>query len=191
MPHSKSSPLVPVDGIVIDRPMGKTFGLAALASLFFSFGAFLIWAKVSQKLNGLHEGQRGITLWGLAVGICAVVSSPFMVAYLLRSWWVKNRLVIALDRLQIVERLGGKDVVMLQIPFANIASVKYDATEGRLGIDLKDLDDPGTYVGSFLDFKLSMAHFGRHFCITYGYRGGPAAITAEIEEEMKRWSGTT
>jgi hypothetical protein len=191
MPDSNISPPVPVDGMAIDRPMGKTIGLATLALLLFPFGVMLIWAKVSQELNGLREGQSEITLWGLVAGICAAVSSPVMVAHLLRSFWVRNRVIIAFDRLQIVEHLGGKDVVLLQIPFANIASVTYDATEGQVGINLKDPDDPGTYVGSFLDFKLSMKHCGRHFCITNEYRGGPEAIAAEIEREMKRWSGMT
>jgi hypothetical protein len=188
MENSKSPPQ-PADGLVFGRSAAKTFGLILLNFLLILFGVFLIWAKVTDQVLDPGPHERRVTWWGLLIGIGAVLGGPVMAFLLLRSLLVRRRLVIALDRLQMIERLGGEDVVVLQIPFANIAEVKYEATstERRVGIDLHRLDDPETYARS-ANFGVNASVDGRHFCISGGYQGGPRAIATEIERAYGRWA---
>lgn len=190
MTNDKPSPPTPVAGVVFGRSAVKAFGFIVLNVLLFLFGVFLIWAKVTNQVLGSGQDTRQVTWWGLLLGVGAVLSAPYMIGALVWALWVNRRLVIGADRLQVVEYLGGQDTVVLQIPFSNIAEVKYEATqtERRVGIDLRRLDDPETYAGSE-NFLNNAAATGRHFCITGGYEGGPRAIATAIAQASERWPG--
>ena len=103
----------------------------------------------------------------------------------------RRRLIVGTDRIQLVELVGNDDTVVLQIPYSNLAEVKYEATRShrRVGIDLLDLNDPETYAPR-TNFETRRRAIGRHFCITVGYEGGP---TRDCERdywchcEMAKW----
>lgn len=154
----------------------------------FLFGLFLVTVKVSQEFFGL--GGRQVTLWGLVVGLVMAGAGPITIWNLARTYWAKHRLVLGFDRLQIVEHRNGEDVVLLQIPYANIAYVGYDLEQGRAGIDLKSIDDPDTLGGDDVDFQVFKEHLGRHYSITYGYHDGPEAIAEEIHFAIQKWAAT-
>jgi hypothetical protein len=181
----------PIAGVVYPRSTIKTFGLILLAMLFFPVGCFLVWAKIRTEFYGPGPGGREITWYGLLLGIVGVVGAPIMVYQLARSLWVRRRLVIGADRLQILECRGSDDLVVMQIPFANIMNVQYDVTttERRVAIDLLDPDDAESY-GDGADFRVNANILGRHYCITEAFRGGAAEIAAEIQKTMKIWQAT-
>ena len=180
---------VPVNGIVIPRSQVKTLGLIVLAVLFFPVGCFLVWAKVQTELFGPSSGGREITWYGLLLGILGVVGAPIMVYQLARSLWVQRRLIIGSDRIQIVESLDGADVVVFQIPFANIALVEYEvtATDRRVAIDLNNPDDPESFAED-VSFRAIANSLGRHYCITEAFQDGPDEIADEIKQALKSWS---
>jgi hypothetical protein len=122
----------------------------------------------------------------MVTGIGLAVGSPLMIFRLVRSWWVRRRLVVGSDCLQVVEHLGGEDTVVLQIPYANIAEFKYEKGARRVGIDLHCLDDPNTYAGGE-NFRGNRQSDGRHYCILVGYRSGPRAIATELERAYLMW----
>jgi hypothetical protein len=189
MSESKPSPPRPVEGVVFGRSAFKTVGFIVLNVLLFLFGLFLIWAKLTDQVLLPGENPKQVTWWGLLIGIGLVLGCPLMIGMLMRSLWVKRRLIIGPDRLQVVELLGGEDTVVLQIPFANIAEFKYEATdtERRVGIDPHHLDDPDTYARGE-DFAVNEGVQGRHFCISGGYQGGPRAIGTALEQASEKWA---
>jgi hypothetical protein len=185
--NTPSAP-APVEGVVFRRSTVKMVGLIALNVLLFLLGLWLIWAKVMGRV--LFADQE-VTWWGLLIGIGVVLLAPVWVALLLRSWWVRRRLVVGADRLQVVEYLRGRDIVVLQIPYANLAEFKYEAPDEwgrRIGIDLRRLDDPETYSRRG-DFAINQGSEGRHYSIGGGYRGGLRKIAAEIRRAYDQWDG--
>ena len=180
----------PVDGLVIHRSKTKTFVLLLLAILAFPIGCGLIWARVQGELA--EEASRTqITVYGLVVGVIAVLGSPVMIYQLMRSLWVRRRFVVGADRIQILENVYGKDVVVFQIPYANIASVAYEvtSTDRQMVIDLINADDPETYAAEDEgDFKTTKNQQGHHYCTYEAFQGGPHALVAEIQKAMKVWA---
>lgn len=190
MTRKKPPPPTPVDGLVFGRSATKTIGLIVVNVLLFLFGVFLIWAWATDQVLNPGPNALRVTWWGVLLGVGVVLGAPFFAVLLLRSLWVKRRLVVGSDRLQVVEHLGGEDTVVLQIPFANMAEFKYEATETerRVGIDLRRLNDPETYARSD-NFEVNQQFQGRHFCISGGYQGGPSSIATALERAYERWSG--
>ncbi len=181
------TPPAVVDGVVFGRSPAKTAGLIALCVLGGLFGLLLVFGYFKER----EPGRTYITWWGLAIGLLLVFGMPTMSLLLARALWVRRRLVVGVDRLQMVERRRGEDVVVLQLPFANIAEMKYEAVDEltwRLGIDLEELDDPDSYIwfNTFTDNKRSD---GRHFSVTGGYTASTKAITKELKRAYETWAG--
>ncbi len=180
-----TTPPAVADGVVFGRSPAKIAGLIALNGFGFLFGIFLVWAFFKERA----PGETQITWWGLLVGLVFASVTPIISLLLARSLWVRRRLVIAPDRLQMVESRRGADVVVMQIPFANIAEMKSEATEleRRVGIDLHWLDDPDTYDRWDM-FASNRQSDGRHFCVSGGYVGGPRVIFKALDEAYGRWA---
>jgi hypothetical protein len=185
----RKPPPPPVDGVAFGRSAAKTIGFFVLNVLFLFVGVVLIWAKVTNQVFDLGGSPKHVTWPGLIIGIMAVLSAPAMAATMVRSLWFQRRLVVAADRLQMVERHGGQDVVVLQIPYANVAWMGYEVTprERRVGIDLLRLADPDTYAKGE-NFEMNSGIHGRHLCIVAGYQGGPRAIGTVIERAFAEWA---
>ncbi len=181
------SPPAVVDGVVYGRSLAKTAGLIALCVLGGLFGLLLVFGYFNER----EPGRTYITWWGLAIGLLLVFTMPIMSLLLARALLVRRRLVVGVDRLQMVERLRGEDVVVLQIPFANIAEMKYEAVDDltwRLGIDLEKHDDPDSHI-RFNTFTGNKASDGRHFSVTGGYAASTKAITKELKQAYDAWMG--
>jgi len=185
-------PFFPVaqDGIAFRRSIIKTFVFVFLYFLMFCLGLFLTWAKITHQVLDPGPDPKAVTWWGLLIGIAMILLAPLGIKQLVRSLWVKNRLVIASDRLQIIERLSGQDTVVLQIPYSNIADFKYETTksERRIGIDLRNIADPETYAPK-VKFEQNKKVQGRHICFSGGYRRGVKAIAAEMKQAYAKWAG--
>lgn len=182
------SPLTPavVDGVIFRRSFAKTAGLIALNGVGFFYGFLFVRGWFQDH----PEKEMKITWWGLLVGFMLVMVTPVMVVLLVRSLWVNRRLIVGVDRVQLVERLHGEDVVVLQIPYDNIAELKHESEDefsNRVGIDLRELDDPDTYAGSHM-FLLNKQSDGRHFCIKGGYSAKLRVISKTLEHAYEAWA---
>ncbi len=179
----------PIDGVVFERSAAKIFGFIVLNAVLFLFGVFLIWAKLTGQVLDRGSNEKQVTWWGLLLGVVAVLGAPAMTFRLVRSLWVRRRLVVGSDRLQVLEHLRGQDTVVVQIPFANIAEIKYEATktDRRVGIDLVEIDDAKTYA-PHENFRRNRQFEGRHYCISGGYEGGPRLIATAIKRAYNKWA---
>jgi hypothetical protein len=187
MNHEITPPL-PVGGIVFGRSISKTIGFLVLNIVFLIMGVCMIWAKLTGQVLDRGANPEVVNWWGLLIGIGAVIFAPLTIMQMIRSLWVKRRIVIGQDRIQMVELHNSQDVVILQIPFANIAEAKYEATssERRVGITLQHLDED-TYA-LHEKFETNLKTKGRHYCITSGYVGGPRAIATAIDRAFSLWN---
>jgi hypothetical protein len=208
MSYNKPNPPRPVTGIVFARSLTKTFGLIALWAVLGYLGVCALWGPVVNKKQSEVPAEQ------LLVGIGLVLVGPLMITRLVRSCWVRQRLVIGPDCLQVVEQLGAvyaEDTVVLHIPYANIADFKYEDNPVRVGIDLHCLDDPETYAPkeNFEWNKRSKEHHALplirglantarlpwpkqatewHYCILVGYQQGPRAIANALGQEYSKWA---
>ena len=154
----------------------------------FLFGMLLVWSKIRDEVWGPIPGADRVTWYGLVFGVCAMLRAPWAIYGLVRSLRARRRLIVGVDRIQLVELAHNDDSVVLQIPYSNFAEVKYEATRShrRVGIDLLDLNDPETYAPG-TNFESRRRAIGRHFCITVGYEGGPSAIASAIIDAIAKW----
>jgi hypothetical protein len=184
---SKERPL-PVTGVVFARSAAKTFGLLLLSILCLLFGALLIWAKIVD----LEFASKKVTWWGLLIGIGCLLGGPMWAYALIRAFWLKRRLIVGDDRLQILEERAGQDSVVLQLPYDNIATVQYEVTKTnrRVAIDLLDLEDEETYAPG-TRFSTNQVTEGRHYCVEAGFQSGPRKIADTIESAFGRWKQET
>jgi hypothetical protein len=173
MDQRDHSPPVPIDGAVFARSEVSTLGLIALYGILGLLG----WCIFFSPKLGIKR---------LFVGIIMMVVGPLQILREAGSWWVRRRLIVGSDCIQVIEHRGGEDRVVLQIPYANIADFKYEDNPRRVWIDLYQLDDPNTYAPSE-NFKSNRQSNGRHYSIQVGYRIGPRAIADEIEEAYSNW----
>ncbi len=182
-----TAPLKSVTGEVYKRSILKTIGSIVFLIFLFFFGLLLVWAwwtgATFQRLGEAHT----VTWWGLLIGIGSVLGSPILIVSLIRRALLGERLIIGSDRLQIVRTQGGRDVVRVQIPFANVAECSYEVTESerRIGIDVANPSDPATYVqGEQLAANKELR--GWHYILEGGYQTGVAAIHKKLAEKMEQ-----
>jgi hypothetical protein len=122
------------------------------------------------------------TFWGFLIGIGIVLVTPLLVVSMILELLARERLVIGSDRLQIIRRLRGHDVVSLQIPFVNVTKCSFEKTANRIGIDLAALDDPATYKQDDLKGKKPLTD--RHYVLEDNYQTRLVAIHEKLVERM-------
>ncbi|GEM_PF-3471401 len=171
---------VPVEGVIFERSRARTLGLTVCWVVLSAWGMCMF--------SGALNGNADLGIKGLLFGIVLMIGAPIMILREVRSLWVRRRLIIGSDCIQVIERLAGEDRVVLQLPFANIAEVKYEENRRRVGIDLHRLDDADTYA-PWEKFKGNRQSSGRHYCIPVGYRSGPRVIASKIEKAYSLWAG--
>lgn len=170
-----------VTGEVIKRSLLKTAGLILVLILFFIFALFLVWVWCVTTLSNATAGTLCTATAAILLG------APILAVSLIHRLLVRERLVIGNDRLQIIRRFRGRDVVCLQIPFVNITECTYDATDPKrrlgIGIDLADLDDSATYLKGE-DLKVNKELKGWHYVLEGGYQTDLVAIHKMLVERM-------
>ncbi|HZZ42612.1 MAG TPA: hypothetical protein VFE58_06720 [Tepidisphaeraceae bacterium] len=190
--HYASPPPAPpaVQGTLIGRSASKTVVMLGVNALLFVFGAFLVWAKMTGLTLDAGSQPKQVTWWGYLIGMAGVLLTPVACYRLLRAFWVRERLVIGADRLQVIERRPEGDAVTLQIPYKNIADVRYETTSSdrRVSVTLHDVNDPATYALR-PRFRETHEATGRHLHIGSGYRSGPREIAAALQGAFVAWGG--
>src|SRR5262245_48005784 len=135
-------------GEVIGRSVVKAVVTIAFLTLAFLFCFFLVWKGFSgdAPLRGVAT-PTGVSRGALIAGLLLLVATPILVGFIVYQLLARHRLALGRDRFQLVARHRGQDVVLNEIPYANVAEVKYQKNAGfqQIGFRLKDLDDPDTY----------------------------------------------
>src|SRR5262249_37143567 len=91
-------------------------------------------------------GEKEMSCWAAGLAVVMALVFPAAAAFQVYLLRVRERLVLGEDRFQVVHRVKGRDVVVTQLPYANIAEIvpQGDPME-RIGIDLHELDDPHSF----------------------------------------------
>lgn len=142
MPDPHDSHPDPVDG--------TTFGPSARKGLYAVLGALflvLIGTIVVVWRFAVPDGDTRpsvfLTLGAVALALLGAVFVVLSIVMMMR----KRRVVIGTDRVQIVQGVGGVDVVMAQLMFANVAGLVMMKHEGGrdVRVRLTDRGAEGTY----------------------------------------------
>ncbi len=185
MSEAREDHAEPVAGEVIGRSIGKILGMSIVLPpiVLVGFGLTAGWLT-GRVTDDLVEGPSVVTFWGFLVGLFMLLAGPLWLASLVRRLLIRERLVLGSDRLQVVRRQDGRDVVLVQLPYDNIADVVYgvDDFSRFLKIDLKDPDDPKTFGE---DFDHNKETTGHHYIFGSGYRASAATLLEKLNEKMQ------
>ena len=131
------------------------------------------------------------SIWLLVVGLLAVVICPAAIAMGVYRLRIKERLILGADRLQIVHRIQGEDQVIAQVPYANVALLRWEGGKqsNYVGIDIADLAEANTYEKKDQDFSTTKSARGFHIVIDPGYAESLATIYAMLVERVKPFQG--
>lgn len=146
--------LGPVEGPVIPSSRKEAALLLGAFTLLLVAGVLmvLLWWVSGGAL------PLKLALVGGAAAFVAALGVPWFVSYLIAP----PRLVLGKDRVQVVR---GESRVVVQIPYANVTGVSVvKARDARsIRIDLRDADDPDTYLGGRKrqSFELSPTLYAR------------------------------
>jgi membrane protein YdbS with pleckstrin-like domain len=159
----KSKQAVPVEGDVI--------GLSALAMIASMTVCAILTLVAIVGLIAYFTPGSGLSVWALVAGIAVVVLCPLIVLFQVHLLKVKERLVLGADRFQVLHCVGGEDVVVTQIPYANIKEVTFESggNQRRVGIDLHDMEEPQTFQTKG-DFEITRNLNGFDYVIGGGYK---------------------
>jgi hypothetical protein len=164
---------------------GVVIGVSALAMAgMMAVMVVLTLAGLGMVLSWFFT--RDASIWLLIVGLVFVVLGPAAIAGGIYRMRIKERLILAADRLQLVRRFQDEDQVILQVPYANISAIRFEHGTQRnyVGIDVADLADADTYSKDN-NFTTIKDIRGFHVVIDPGYTQGLAFIYAMIVERMK------
>lgn len=180
-----SPPLKPVDGVVIRRPVFSTFAFLFALAVALVYMSALLWEMIDDKTGF----DPGVDVARLVVHVAAMLLIPLAAVLAWAGLRQNRRMVLGVDRLQVLERERGRDVIALQIPYANLADVQYGPTKtGRLGlcIALDDLYDSQTFAAGER-FDANWSELGYHLVLPGGYQRSLNDIAQELQLARGRW----
>ena len=155
------APPTPVEGEVIGVSTLAMIGMMIVCGILtlVGLGALAVYFAVA-----------GTGVWVLVLGLVLLVFGPAGIAMGVIRMGAKERLILGADRFQVVNRIKGEDVVMIQIPYANIAGLVFESGDqsNRIGIELADLTDPETYERD-PTFESTKSVRGNHYVLDGGY----------------------
>jgi hypothetical protein len=164
---------------------GTVIGVSALAMYaMMTVMTVLALAGLGMVISWLVTADASI--WLLLVGLVFVLLGPAAIAGGVYRMRIKERLILGADRLQIVHRVRGEDRVITQVPYANVAAIRWEGgtQNNYVGIDLADLADADTYQKND-DFTAIKGVRGFHVIIDPGYTEPLATIYALLVERVK------
>jgi hypothetical protein len=142
--------------------------IAMLASMVVMAVLFIVGAGMVTAYFG---SGKEYSVWLPIVGFVFLVLCPAVIVFQINLLRVKERLVLGEDRFQVVHRIKGEDVVVTQIPYANLAKITYEDEPGkqRVGLDIRELDEPNTFEKTD-GFEIFQNINGFHYVIAGGYK---------------------
>jgi len=180
----------PVTGDVIPRSTAKTIGGIILALIMFLASVLIAVAYFAGFALPLPGGSVMINWLGGALACFGVLVTPLLILGLGFMLITKERIVLASDRLQRLQQLGGTDKVRTQIPYRNISRCDHVKEEGVrfLGIDLLDPDDAETFNADS-NFSREKKTYGWHFRIQGGFQEDVRTIQQMLAEKLEAFQG--
>ena len=190
-------PPSPIEGIVFERSVTETIKGIVIGLCLFLVGLFLIWSKLTNRIFGAGDDTKEITWIGLLFGLFMMLIGLGYAMGMIWVMWVKQRWVIGIDRLQMLEHRNGEDVVIVQIPFTNIGKVNYlkDSNDAEyVTIIFCNFDDPDTYSNkhyfphdTIKCFEIEFQNSGYHTCIMSGFKRSPREMATAIQKAYAKW----
>ena len=168
---------------------GTTFGPSARKGLFGVFGGlfFVLVTAVVVVWRFAADGDNRpgvfLTLGALVLGMLGALFIGLSVVQIAR----KRRVVIGIDRVQIVQGAGDEDVVVAQVMFANVAGLMMLKHEGGrdVRVRLVDRGAGGTYdVTNAIRTRQSG---GFEFAIFDEYKGKIDDLLEALDEAVRAW----
>jgi hypothetical protein len=168
-----------VSGYVIRVSVLKMIGMMAVATVLslVGLGMVVYWFAT-----------EGASIWVLTMGLLMLVFGPAGVGLGIYQLKVKERLIVAADRFQIIHRVQGEDEVVTQIPYSNISKITCERGSQRnhVGIDLAELDRPETYQKSN-NFETIKSVNGFHCVIYEGYTEALETIYEMLKARLEEY----
>lgn len=180
---------VPVSGDVIRRSAKMLVGGMFLAVASFLFGLALFWAYWNDFIIPIGGLRYQVTEEGALFGFLTLLFAPVGFGVAAFPLLARQRIVIGSDRVQMIRGRAGRERVIDQIPYWNIAdSASVTGEAGRyVGVDLFDLDDPDTFAS--WDFEKSKKTFGCHWRIWGSHELPPDVIHEMLDARVTDYLG--
>jgi hypothetical protein len=185
----------PVSGTTFDPSPRKGLG-GVLGGLFLmSIPTVVILWRFGVFTLDDRRPKLLFTFLALFVGLMGAAFAGMGVVQMLR----KRRVVVAADRVQVVERSGGADVVLAQVLFANVAEVAVVRRElgKQAHLTLADRRAEGTYdAANAVRPWLAMPRLdlpngqGFDFVIDDHYQGRIEDVAQAIDDAVAAWRKT-
>ena len=174
-----------------DPVTGYEIGLSKSTTTIFILGSgFMFLLTAIWLVGGLISIFKGndyslrILVLSLGGNILMAVTCGLQV----RSLWVKRRLVIGTNCLQMVEVAQGEDGVVSQLPYECIDSVKRTRVDFgyRIDFELGDSEHPDIYLPN-QDLEQNFEKKGYHHAFKDSYQEDAAEVVWLIRRALKQW----
>jgi hypothetical protein len=179
----------PVPGEVIARSTVKTIAGIFFAAIMLLACVLIAAAYFTGFALPLPGGSVTINWLGGVVACFGLLVTPLLILGLGFMLITKERIVVADDRLQRLQQLGGTDKVRTQIPYRNIARCDHVKEEGVrfVGIDLVDPDD-GDSFDADSDFARQKKTYGWHYRIQGGFQEDVSTIQQMLADKLQAFA---
>jgi hypothetical protein len=171
----------------IPQPVqGQAIGISVLAMIGMIAACTVMFFVGLGMAIGWIIGDMSV--WALIVALILMLLGPAAVALGIYRIAIKERLVLGVDRFQILHRVGGEDEVITQIPYANISEIQFETGKQHnyVGIAIADLHEPNTYQKRD-DFESCKAVRGFHCIIDPGYTEAIETIYEMLRDHILRF----
>jgi hypothetical protein len=174
----------PVSGRSFEASYGKGLVQLFTGLLFVALGGLI----VAWRLSGLALDNRRpswfITIMG---ALCALMGGFFAVTAVVQMLR-KRRVVVGADRVQVLERAGGADVVVAQVLYANVVAIGVEKTDGgpHVNVALADRAAEGTFDTAGL-VRAWLNGAGHSLMLENHYRGTQQELVTAIDEAALEW----
>lgn len=174
----------PVPGRSFESSPGKGLGQLFTGLFFVALGGLIVAWRLSGFVLGNRRPSWVITI---AAGFCVLMGGFFAVtavAQMLR----KRRVVVGADRVQVLERAGGAEVVVAQVPYANVVGIGVESTDTgpHVNVALADRAAEGTFDSAGL-VRAWLNGEGHSLMLENHYRGTPQELATAIDDAALEW----
>lgn len=175
----------PVEGA--EFPTSAAKALSGVLGGFLLTGLSLLVILWRLDVVRLLDDRRPGLFITIAAGFVALLG-PFLVVHSLLQMVRKRRLVLGADRLQLIDTRGGRDVVVAQVMYANVAGLVLVNDEGVKQINVKLEEHPaeGTYdaANAVRPWKNKG---GFDFVVANAYKGSLRELLEALDEAVMGW----
>jgi hypothetical protein len=174
----------PVTGRTFESSPGKGLGQFFTGLLFVALGALI----VAWRLSGYAITNRRPTWFITIVAGLVVLLGGFFAITAVVQMLRTRRVVIGEDRVQVLQRSGGAEVVVAQVLYANVAALGVENNEAghHVQVVLADRAAEGTYDTAGL-IRAWQNGEGHNLVLANHFRGTPQDVCTAIDDAALAW----